>query len=186
MINIELFALPDDTLTDISLVEYPAIESNWLCFSKDTKTYTFSDGDKHIITGAVLIPDKKIYRNDNGTEYNVFFSRETIRQISEQFFNDFKNKSFTIEHGDNTNDVVIIESWIKESDTDKSVALGINVPDGTWLISAKVHNQNLWEQIKAGHFKGFSVAGTFSSITTEDQILAEAEKFINDILNNEK
>ena len=186
MIDIELFALPDDTLTDISLVEYPAIESNWMCFSKDVKHYTFSDNEKHIITGAVLIPDIKIYRNDGGTEYNVFFSRETIRKISEQFFSDFKNKSFTLEHGTNTNDVVIVESWIKESDTDKSVALGINVPDGTWLISAKVNNPELWEQIKAGRFKGFSVAGTFSSTTTEDQILAEAEKFINDILNNEK
>ena len=61
MIDIELFALPDDTLTDISLVEYPAIESNWMCFSKDVKHYTFSDNEKHIITGAVLIPDIKIY-----------------------------------------------------------------------------------------------------------------------------
>lgn len=178
MVDIELFALPDETITDISLVEYPAIEKNWLCFSKDKKEYVFSSDEKHIITGAVLIPDKRIYRNDASGEYNVYFSKDTIKRISEQFFSDFKNKSFTLEHGDNTNAVVITESWIKESDIDKSVQLGLDAPIGTWFISAKVNNESLWQDIKSGKYQGFSIAGYFNTLTTEEQIIAEAEEWL--------
>lgn len=178
--DIELFALNDETLTDISLVEYPAIESNWLCFSKDVKQYVFSDDEKHIVTGAVLIPNKRIYRNDANGEYNVYFSEATIRRISEQFFNDFKNKSFTLEHGDNTNAVTVIESWIKEGELDKSVQLGLDVPVGSWLMSAKINDPQLWADIKAGKYQGFSVAGHFAVEDAEAMILEEAEKWVND------
>lgn len=178
MLDIELFALPDGTLTDISLVEYPAIESGFLCFSKDNETkYIFTDNEKHIVTGAVLIPDKRIYRNDGNGVYNVYFSRETIRKISEQFFNDFKNKSFTLEHSDITNDVVIVESWIKETETDKSTALGLTAPVGTWFISAKINSPQIWQDIKNGKYTGFSVAGMF----TTENIIREAEELINSI-----
>lgn len=180
MLEIELFALPDDTLTDISLVEFPAIESSFLCFAKDERPkYIFADNERHVVTGAVLIPDKRIYRNDTNGEYNVWFSRETIRQISEQFFNDFKNKSFTLEHGDNTNDIVIIESWIKDDETDKSVSLGLSAPIGTWFISAKVNSPEIWRDIKQGVYTGFSVAGTFQSHISEKQIIDAAEDYIS-------
>lgn len=181
--TIELFALPDDTLTDISLVEFPAIESGWLCFSKDdgSARYMFADDERHIVTGAALIPDKPIYRRDLNGEYNVFFSRQTIRTISEQFFRDFKNKSFTLEHGDNTNNVVIVESWIKESEADKSVALGLTAPVGTWFISAKIDDKSLWDEIKSGRYTGFSVAGNFRTAVPEDErIIGEAEEYLRD------
>lgn len=178
MLEIELFALPDDTLTDISLVEFPAIEQSFLKFSKDDKTpLMFADQERHVITGAALVPDKRIYRNDYNGEYYVYFSADTIRKISEQFFNDYKNKAFTLEHGDNTNSVVIVESWIKESETDKSVALGLSAPVGTWFISAKVNSPEIWQAIKDGVYTGFSVAGTFG---TED-VIAEAEKYLSSI-----
>ncbi len=188
MLEFQLFALPDETLTDISLVEYPAIESNWLCFSKDTRNYALSTDERHIVTGAALIPDKRIYRNDGNGEYMVYFSKDTVRKVAEQFFTDFKNKSFTLEHSENTNNVVIVESWIKETDADKSVALGLNVPNGTWLISAKVNDPELWKRIKAGEFNGFSVAGSFRTMHSPDEeIIAEAEEYLADrpnILNN--
>lgn len=178
MREIELFALPDDTLTDISLVEFPAIESNFLCFSKDdAKKYIFADAEKHIITGAVLVPNKRIYRNDNYGEYYVFFSKDTIRRISEQFFANFKNKSFTLEHFDNTNGVCVVESWIKDSDTDKSVALGLQAPIGTWFISAKVDSPEVWAGIKEGVYQGFSIAGHFLE-NDEALIISEAEDFL--------
>lgn len=178
-IEIELFPELKDTLTDISLVKYPAIESNWLCFAKDFKSYIFSSDEKHIVTGAVLIPEQRIYRRDEYGEYFVYFSADTIRTIVEQYFNSFKNKSFTLEHSDNTNDVTVVESWIKESETDKSVALGIDCPVGTWFISAKVNSDDLWQRIKSGEFNGFSVAGLFNTDTIENQIIREAEELIS-------
>lgn len=183
MREIELFALPDETLTDISLVEFPAIESNFLCFSKDEpKKYIFADAEKHIITGAVLIPDKRIYRNDMFGEYNVFFSKDTIRRISEQFFANFKNKSFTLDHLDNTNGVCVVESWIKDSEIDKSVELGLEAPVGTWFISAKVSNPNIWEGIKVGIYQGFSICGHFLE-DDEALVVEEAENFIKNESN---
>lgn len=174
MLEIELFALPDETLTDISLVEFPATEHTFLQFNKDDKKpLLFADNEKHIITGAALVPDKRIYRNDENGEYFVWFSRDTIRKISEQFFNDYKNKAFTLEHGDNTNSVVVVESWIKDSETDKSVALGLSAPVGTWFISAKVNSPEIWRAIKEGVYTGFSVAGTFGT-----GIIAEAENYL--------
>lgn len=178
MLEIELFALPDETLTDISLVEFPAIESNWMCFSKDKRTYILSADERHVITGAALIPDKRIYRNDASGEYCVFFSKDTVRKIAEQFLSDFKNKSFTLEHGENTNSVSVVESWIKESDADKSVALGLDVPVGSWIISAKVNDEALWKRIKAGEFNGFSIAGSFSGSVDDQSVLDEAESYL--------
>lgn len=185
MIEIELFAT-EEGITDISLVEYPAIESNWMCFAKDVKMY-FADDERHIITGAVLIPDKRIYRNDENGEYDVFFSKDTIRSIAEKFLQNFKNKSFTLEHTDNTNDVTMVESWIKEYDFDKSNAIGFDLPVGTWFISAKIRNENLWKAIKDGVFRGFSVAGMFDARMakspendSENAILEEAEDFLKE------
>lgn len=180
MLEIELFPEINETLTDISLVKYPATESTWLCFSKDNvKTYIFSDNEKQIITGAVLIPNQRIYRRDGENEYYVFFSEDTIRIIAEQYFNSFKNKSFTLEHSYNTNDVTVIESWIVENpDMDKSTALGLELSKGTWVMSAKVNSKDLWDRIKSGEFNGFSVAGLFSTDSVENQIIKEAEELI--------
>lgn len=181
MIEIELFTM-DDGITDISLVEFPAIESNWLCFSKNDKpSFKLSADERHIITGAVLIPDKRIYRNDINGEYDIYFSKDTIRSVAEKFLMNFKNKSFTLEHQDNTNDVTLIESWIKEFSADKSEGLGFDLPVGTWFISAKINSESLWNRIKSGEFNGFSVAGYFSSDNPEEAILKEAEDFLNDI-----
>lgn len=178
----ELITIEDEPLTDISLVNEPAIESNWMCFSRQVKEYHFSDDEKHIITGAVMIPDKLIYRRDGNGEYNVYFSADTIRQTAENYLKALKNNTFTLEHGDNTNKVSIVESWIKETDVDKSTALGLDVPVGTWLISAKVNSPELWQEIKLGRFNGFSIAGTFRTKNEDEAIIEEAEEYLNNIL----
>lgn len=179
----ELFTIEGEPLTDISLVNSPATESNWMCFAKQNKEYHFSTDDKHIITGAVMIPDKIIYRCDANGEYNVFFSADTIRKTAENYLKALKNNTFTLEHSDNTNKVSIIESWIKDSDCDKSTALGLNLPNGTWLISAKVNSPELWSEIKNGRFNGFSIAGSFRTATAEEQsLIDEAEEYLNNIL----
>lgn len=179
-IEIELLPQLDDTLTDISLVKYPAIESTFLMFSKQNqKTFHFSGDEKMVLTGAVLIPQQRIYRRDGDNEYYVFFSEDTIRTISEQFLSNFKNSSFTLEHSDLTNEVVIVESWIVEDpDNDKSSALGLDLPKGTWMMSVKVKDEELWNRIKSGEFQGFSVAGLFRQVTEDDKVISEAEDII--------
>lgn len=182
MIEIELFPQEYDTLTDISLVKYPATESKWLMFSAERPVYHFSSDEKMILTGAVLIPEQRIYRRDGNDEYYVYFSKDTIRTLSEQFLRNFKNGAFTIEHGDITNDAIITESWIVEdSEKDKSSALGLNLSAGTWVISVKISNTELWNRIKSGDFQGFSVAGLFASKTPEDKVIEEAQKVLDEL-----
>ena len=184
MIEFELFPQIDDTLTDISLVKFPATESKWLMFAKDNDKpiYHFSSDEKQILTGAVLIPEQRIYRRDGNEEYYVYFSADTIRTISEQFLRHFKNSSFTLEHGDLTNDVTITESWIVEdTEKDKSSALGMSLSKGTWVLSVKVNNTDLWQRVKNGEFQGFSVAGLFcTKDLSDEQIIEESERILNE------
>lgn len=148
----------------IALVENPAIESDFLAFSKVRENFT-ADEEKHVITGAVMVPDFKIIRYDeNDQPYYVFFSRETIEKISQRWLKEDMNKAFNIEHLFDTSGVSIVESWLKsDMSADKSVAVGLpaNLPVGTWFISCKVDNADVWQSIKDGDFKGFSIQGWF-------------------------
>lgn len=145
----------------ISLVKKPAIEVDFLKFSI-AERMIFAEADKQIITGPALIPDKLIYRIDESTgeEYNVFFSIDTVKKISEQYLMKFNQANVNLEHDTMVNDICISESWIIEDPTmDKSTSLGFSLPKGTWMVSMKVNNPKVWNLIKSGEYKGFSIEG---------------------------
>lgn len=151
----------------ISLVEQPAMESEFLALSKQPELIQFKtvDEEKRILLGAVLIPDKPIYRNQNGREFYVQFPTETIQMAQEGFFkNGYQNNS-TYEHEEQMQfkGVTVVESWIKEDEVnDKSVKYGINEPVGTWFAKMKINNQEIWDEyVKTGLVKGFSIDGYF-------------------------
>lgn len=161
----------------IALVEEPAIESDFLCFGKE-KLY-FADEDKHLITGAVMIPNLKMWRNTNGGCY-VWFSKDTVKECAYRFLKEGKNRMFNLGHKDATDKICIVESWVKSGTADKSVELGIQAPVGTWFITCKVENEKIWQEIKAGEFKGFSIEGSFlfDDRTEEEKVIEEAEAFL--------
>ncbi len=185
-----------DGVTAISIVEFPAIEENFMVFSKNNKnnlTLSKTDNDKRIITGPAMIPNKDIYRIDFETnqEYDIYFSEETVKNISEQFLITNKLSNINLEHEVNLNDVSLVESWIvNEPSNDKSNELGFDVNKGTWMISLKVNNDNLWNNIiKEGKVNGFSIEGYFSNrfdkhstkSMTDDEILDEIMKLLKNI-----
>lgn len=152
----------------ISMVESPAIESDFVALSKDEeKTQVLLDSDeRHMVYGAALIPDKDIYRNNGEQEFYISFTRESIEKMSQDFMKEYRQHEVTLDHETQANEVCVVESWIVEdSYKDKSNALGINVPVGTWFVGMKVNNIETWERIKGGELKGFSVE---SMITLED------------------
>lgn len=159
----ELF--PNGTLNNIALVESPAIEELFLKFNKEEEPQVFkmADETKHIVCGPALIPNKKIIRYDmEGTPYFVFFSEKTVEELSQTFLRDGKNHAWNLQHEQDTNDVYITESWIvKDPETDKSKALGFTLPKGTWMVSAKVENPEIWKGVESGEFRGFSIDGLF-------------------------
>ena len=146
----------DSDLFAVSLVEEGAIESNFIALSKQKESIQLQE-EKRLLIGAALIPDKPIYRNINGREFYITFDSPTIEKLAQSFIaNDYQH-NITVAHQEDVEDVVVVESWIKTSENDKSVGYGLNEPIGTWFIGMKVNNEEIWQKIKDGVYKGFSI-----------------------------
>jgi hypothetical protein len=169
----------------ISIVENPAIEENWIALNEQPKEYHFAEVDKEkkIIMGAMLVPDKPIYRRDeeNG-EYYIYFSQDTIRKCMEMFFQNGNQSNATFEHQESIKGLTVVESWIVEdTEKDKSNLYNLNVPVGTWMGTIKVENEVIWKDyIKTGKVKGFSIEGYFADkaklpLSKIDQVDLEIE-----------
>ena len=151
----------------ISMVESPAIESDFVALSKEEEKRVFLESDeRHMVYGAALIPDKDIYRNNGEQEFYISFTKESIEKMSQDFMKNYRQNEVTLDHEEIANDITITESWLVEDPyKDKANALGINVPNGTWMIGMKVNQIDVWERVKNGELKGFSVE---SMISLED------------------
>ena len=148
----------------ISLVETPAIESNFIALNKHEVLLKEVDAEKQILMGAALIPDKTIYRrNEKDEEYQIYFSKDTVRKASELFFKKSNHKNATFEHKNKIDGVTIVESWIVENTKkDKTALYGLDVPEGSWIVSAKIEDKELYNKAKSGEIKGFSIEGYFA------------------------
>lgn len=165
----------------VSLVEDPAIESNFIALSKQKSSIKL-ENEKRLLIGAALVPNKPIYRNVNGNEFYISFDETTIEKLAQDFLaNDYQH-NITVDHQEDANDIVIVESWIKTSDNDKSVSYGLNEPIGTWFIGMKVNNDEIWQRVKDGFYKGFSieaVVGLDELINNNNLQLAMDKEFID-------
>tara|TARA_R110002153_G_scaffold189041_4_gene341885 strand:+ start:164 stop:1702 length:1539 start_codon:yes stop_codon:yes gene_type:complete len=148
----------------ISLVDFPAIEENWLAFSKGKTVdeYLFAHLAEQKLAGPLLIPDIKILREDKeGNRFYVEFPKNVIKQIAERFNKNLNGGKWNIDHNENelVEDVYVSENWIiDDSNFDKSKKFGHNLPVGTWYGIVKVDNSEVWEnKIVSGELKGFSV-----------------------------
>lgn len=151
----------------ISLVESPAIEEDFVALSKQDEKMEvkLADEEKHIVYGAVLVPDKDIYRNNGEREFYISFTKESIEKMSQDFMREYRQQEITLDHENAANEICVVESWIKaDMFKDKSVALGLNeeLPVGTWFCGMKVNNIETWERIKSGELNGFSVESMIS------------------------
>ena len=168
----------------VSLVEFPAIESDWVALNKDTNiSLAKVDEDKKLLIGAALIPDKRIYRYNQETqkEYFVFFSKETIKKASELYLMNNNQSSATLEHDTKLSGITAVESWIvADKDRDKSAVYGIDVPEGTWMLSLKVDNEDIWKKVKDKSVKGYSIEGYFTQKMSK---LSKQDYTDSDILN---
>ena len=172
----------------ISLVEQPAIEENFKYFSKEGRPKNFAtvDKDKRIVMGAVMIPDIQILRIDQeGNQYKCFFSKETIKRVSELYMLESKHKNATLEHERVVNGITTVESWIvSDSKKDKTQAFGLEYPVGTWVACMKIDNEDVWQNyVKEGIVKGFSIEGYFDEKPTnmsQESILEQIREIIRE------
>ena len=170
----------------ISVVENPAIEEDFIALKKLSVELAEVDAEKRILMGAALIPDKKILRRSEDEEYYIYFSQETVRKAAELFLMRGRQNNSTLEHDEILQGMSVVESWIVEDlKHDKSKKYGFDVPVGTWMVSMKVNNDNVWQSVKAGDLKGFSIEGFFADNTErpKEQIKeeVEAEELLSEI-----
>ena len=162
----ELFELllqdDEDGVFANSLVENPAIGRDFIYMSKEIQFAEVSD-EKRLVAGPLLIPNKKILRIDGeGKRYNVFFTPETIEKVARKFMKNKYGDEVTLEHGGKTTGVYLTESWIVEqSSKDKSNLYGFTLPRGTWFGVYKIDNDEVWQKVKDGTFKAYSIEGLF-------------------------
>lgn len=170
-----ILGLGDDTtgVEIISLVDRPAVERNFIKFSNQVEVKFKVDEDKHIVTGPALIPGKKIYRRDEetGYEYYVEFTKEGIQQIAEKFFADHNSTNVNLQHELDVNGCVYFESYFINSERGIVPAEYADLPDGTWMVSAKINNEGVWDMIKKGELRGFSIEGYLSVQKPEEKTL---------------
>lgn len=155
----------------ISIVENPAIQSDFIALG-DQKPVLLAEvsKDKQILMGAALIPDKPIYRKDENEEYYVYFSKETIAKTAEAFFRNNNQNNATLEHAEVLDNMTIFESWIVEDpEFDKSKKYGLEVPEGTWMVSMKVDDKEVWDNyVKDNKVFGFSIEGKFANVLRKE------------------
>lgn len=175
--------ITDDKLgiDKISLVEYPAVECDFLAFSKEEKKVLLSidNDEQRIITGVIARCDYPIYRNDNGYEYYITFDKDVIKQMAIKMLSDNKQNEVNIEHKPNTDveGVEMLELYIKDSSRGISPVGFEDISDGSLMATYKVFNDDIWSAIKEGTFKGFSLEGLFMM-----EKESEEEKTFNDIM----
>lgn len=150
----------EDGVKIISLVEFPAVERNFIQLSKEVKL-SLNDEKKELL-GVALIPDMPIYRRDKQGEYYIVFSAESIRKIAIDFYRKLNVNMADVEHNHNIeNGITYFQSMIIDKENGICPAAFKDLPNGTWIVGCKVENDKVWEAVKSGEVKGFSIDGKF-------------------------
>ena len=155
-----------DGIYAVSLVDFPATETEWVCFEKiQEQKYSIQDEEQHLLTGPIMLCQTPIYRRTpDGYEFNIIYTKETIKVMAEKMLSDMSHNNIDIQHDGEILDkgkVSLVELYIvdKEKGIDPKF---IDVPDYSLMATYKVHDDSLWQECKNGKLHGFSLAGYFS------------------------
>lgn len=179
----------DEGINRISLVEFPAVESNFLAFADNKKQVMFSaNEEQQMITGVLMRCDFPIYRIDEMGEYYVQFDEQVIKQMAEKLLVDAHQNWVNIEHqaGSDVNGVYMTELFIKNTSKGINPKAFEDITDGSLFATFKVRNEKIWTDIKNGTFKGFSIEGVFFLEKQEDKELDEILNLLNKIIKKSK
>ena len=162
----------------ISIVENPAIEENFLALKSDEIKLAEVNKEKRILMGALLVPNKPIFRRNGEDEYYIYFSKDTVLKASQLYLKNGNQNNSTLEHKHELNGLTLVESWIVEDEKyDKSRKYGLDVPVGTWMGAVKVNNDEIWDEyVKSGKVKGFSIEGYFADKVEATKVDKEEEE----------
>ena len=183
----------DTGLNAVALVDSPAIERLWMTFNKDSVLdknvnqfeFAVQSEDRRIVTGPLLIANLPIYRKaEDGSEFYVVFDAPTIEQLVMKYHKDGFQHSVNLMHnGQQVDGVFMFESFIIDSKRGISAPSGFsNVPDGSYFVSYKIENDEVWNLIKTDTFKGFSAEGFFLKkliTATEEEVINRLRQILS-------
>lgn len=178
----------------ISIVSAPAIEENFIALKDELEVkFASIDDEKRLLLGPALIPNKPIYRRNGEEEFYVYFSEKTIRRANELYFQRGNQSNATLEHEVDVKGLTVVESWIIEDvEKDKSALYNMSLPVGTWMVSMKVENEEIWDTyVKSGKVKGFSIEGYFADKMRMakqldlEELIAEVEREESELILDE-
>lgn len=173
----------EDGVNIISLVEFPAVERNFIQLSKEVKLSL--NEEKRELLGVALIPNFPIYRRDKNGEYYITFSAEAIRKAAIDFYKKLNVNMADVEHTHNLeNGITYFQSLIIDKEQGICPTAFKDLPDGTWIVGCKVENDKVWEAVKSGEVKGFSIDGYFHAEEPEKQEEKPEEKSTIDNLDD--
>lgn len=167
----------------ISLVDRPAVEKEFIAFAQQQEVKFAVNDEKRVVTGVALIPNQKIYRKDERGEYYIQVSAEAVERIAQKFFADHNSTNTNLQHQFDVDGCVYFESYLTNKARNIYPTEFGELPDGTWIVSCKINNPAVWELVKEGKLRGFSVEGNLNVV--EEKPLESLEELM-DYLNNSK
>ena len=167
----------------VSLVSEPAIMVDFVALSKQSLMLArVEDGEKRMLYGPALIPNQPIVRYDgNNEKYYITYTKETIEQTAQEFLKRNMHHNHTIQHEMPVNNLTVVESWVTMGAHDKSMNLGFELPEGTWMIGVKVDDDKTWQAVKNGEVKGFSIEGWFAPMAETEVKEKDLEKLLAEL-----
>ena len=178
-----VFSDEDSVFNNVAFVTAPAIEENFIRLSKqeDNEIKLSVDDEKRIVSGPALIPDMPIYRDQGGRKFYITWTAETIKQMAISFFRNSRQNAGNVEHQVPVNGITYFESYIIDKERGICPKEYENLPDGTWMLSAKVTNDDVWNMVKDGSLTGFSIDVSNVQFKEEKEIdtLEELLEYLN-------
>lgn len=163
---------------NVALVTEPAIMETFIQLAKqeEGQIQLKIDEEHRIVSGPALIPDQPIYRNQGGRRFYIKYTKDTIERMVLNFFKNHRNTEGNVEHAVPVNGITYFESYLVNKD--RGIApKEFDLPDGTWFLSAKVENDEVWDLVKSGELTGFSI--DIANIRfNEEKVIDSLEEFI--------
>lgn len=166
----------------ISLVDDPAVQSNFLAFDSNRKMlmYKVEDEEQRLVRGVVMRADFPIYRNDRRLgEYYIIYKAETIRQMAEKYLLESRQNNVNLMHEEDSDveGVQMVQYFIKDVNAGVNPTGFEDIADGSLFAEFHIVNDDIWEQVKEGTYKGFSLEGLFDLVPEQNK--EEVEEIVD-------
>ena len=162
-------------MTKISLVDAPAVQADFLAFAAaqqqgqeqqqpQVMRYAVQDEERQLVYGVIMRADYPIYRYSKQTgAYYIMFTADTIREMAEKYLNEGRQNEVNLQHeeGSDVDGVQLVQWFIKDTARGVAPAGFEDIEDGSLFGEFHVQNADVWQGVKDGTYKGFSLEGIF-------------------------